>query len=69
MSLPFRYLQQKAFEDLSEEDRRTLQDRFEGDRLYSYQAALKGEVRFILSSFILDYVLCFLGFKTEMQCF
>lgn len=40
----FRYQQQKAFEALSDEERKTLQNEFDEFRPAAYQAVLEGEV-------------------------
>jgi len=51
-----RYLQTKAFEELSDEDKKTLQDEFDELRPAAYRGALKGEVRIIFLVFATEFV-------------
>lgn len=63
------YLKQNAFAELSEEQRRSLQDQYEGMWPAAYRAALEGEVSIIFVFFTTGFVLFFLGFKAELQHF
>lgn len=62
----FRYLQQKAFDELSLIERMVLQYEFDDLRPAAYRAALAGEVSIIFVSFPTGFVLLFLGLKVEL---
>lgn len=51
-----RYLKTKAFKELSNEDKKTLQHEFDELRPAAYRAALKGEVRIKILVFVIEFV-------------